>query len=270
MDRAQVIEHVREALLRERQVSALFLTGSLARGEGDEHSDVDLLAIVTSDAVPDVCERWLAVRPTLFPVVHETRRDWGAATLFHQITPDWVRLDLTIADATALDGRSRSTATPLFDRDGCADRLPERLPLSEVSPQTALHTVPEFFRVLALLPVALGREDHALGASGSTLLRSMLIEGLRELVTVEDRGGALSLRRLLPAEHYAVVAEVPPIAATRESVLAVHRYCAQHFVDAGRQLCRRAGTPWPADLVAAVATRTEPYLGPWRDGVADA
>jgi hypothetical protein len=197
------------------------------------------------------------------PLAYETALDFGASRLFNQITDDFVRYDVMATTETAVRNRSQSTVKVLFDRTGVYQRLPERLPLTEPSPAVVRRLVPEFFRVLSILPVVLGRADYAVGASGSELLRSMLIQAYQELVAVEDRGGALYLRRLLPEDHYSIITQIPAIEATEASTINVHRYCAQHFTPAARLLCERAGIEWPTAFVTKVAKHTTPLLGQW-------
>lgn len=73
-----------------------------------------------------------------------------------------------------------------------------------------------------------------------------------EDVAVEDRGGALHLSGLLPAARLQAVADLPPIAATREAVIAGHLACAQLFIPIARDLSDKAGVQWPAELERAV------------------
>ncbi|MFG1911429.1 aminoglycoside 6-adenylyltransferase [Kribbella sp. NPDC048928] len=262
-EQRQIIENVHRVLADDKDVDALLLTGSIGRDADDECSDVDFLLVAGEGRLDEVAQRWTANRGSAAPLVYDRAFDFGASRLFNQITNDWVRYDVVATTEASIGQRSQSTVKVLFDRTGVYERLPERLPLTEPSPATVRRLVPEFFRVLSMLPIVLGRSDFAVGASGSTLLRQMLIDAFQELVAVEDRGGAMYLRRLLPDDHYTVVAQVPSIEATEESVLAVHQYCAQHFTPVARSLCERTGVEWPTAFVAKVAERTEPIIGPW-------
>jgi hypothetical protein len=71
-------------------------------------------------------------------------------------------------------------------------------------------------------------------------------------VAVEDRGGALHLRGLLPEARLQALRALPPIAATREAVLAGHPACTQLFLPLAQGLCDRTGVQWPAELERAV------------------
>ncbi len=90
-----------------------------------------------------------------------------------------------------------------------------------------------------------------MAASGAGLLRTLLIDLMTEDVAVEDRGGVLHLGRLLPADRLATLSALPPIAATRESVLAAHRALAGIFLPLGHELAQRTGAVWPDRLEEA-------------------
>lgn len=244
-------------------VRALLLVGSLGRGAGDPFSDLDLLAVVAEDEVAAVAQSWPRVRGRIAPLVKADRFDVDSTVLFHQVTEDWVRYDLTLAPAVALDRQARDSCVVLFDRDGLTRSLPATRPVQRSSAAVAERIVPEFYRVLALTPVVLGRDDLVSAASGSSLMRGMLIDLARELVEVPDRGGALSLRRLLPQERYRAIGALPPIAANLAAVTAFQHVCARLFTPWARELCERTGADFPVDFARAVAKRTEPLLGGW-------
>jgi hypothetical protein len=90
------------------------------------------------------------------------------------------------------------------------------------------------------------------GQSGAGLLRDMLIDLMLEDVAVEDRGGALHLNALLPDDRRQALAELPPVRATGESVIAAHVVCAAAFLPLARDLHRRNGLEWPEEMEAAL------------------
>ena len=109
----------------------------------------------------------------------------------------------------------------------------------------------EFIRVLGLLPVVVGRDEHVVGASGATLLRTMLVQLALEDVAVEDRGGALHLRALLPDERYRAIAGLPPVLANRDAVIEAHTAAARIFIPLAESLAARCGAEFPAEFYAA-------------------
>jgi len=102
--------------------------------------------------------------------------------------------------------------------------------------------------VLGLLPVVVGREEFVVAVSGAGLLRDMLIDVMLEDVAVEDRGGALHLNRLLPADRQQLLTNLPALRATRESVINAHLACASVFLPLARDLHRRCGLVCPQDF----------------------
>jgi hypothetical protein len=89
----------------------------------------------------------------------------------------------------------------------------------------------------------------------------LLIQLMTEDVAVEDRGGALHLRGLLPDAQLAAIDELPPISATRESAIAVHMAVARLFLPLARDLSKRTGTPWPDALESALRAHLDSQLG---------
>jgi hypothetical protein len=105
--------------------------------------------------------------------------------------------------------------------------------------------------VLGLLPVVLGRDELEAAASGSTLLRMLLVQLLLEEAPGGGHAGALRLRPVLAPERLRLLRDLPPIAATRESAIAVHAACARAFLPIARDVAGRTGATWPGELEAA-------------------
>jgi hypothetical protein len=259
--RGDLLGWVTEWLRQDQRVRGLWITGSTARGTADAFSDLDLVAVVDDGGSRSgaFVDTWLtAVRQTM-PLVYHQVLDFGPTVVVnHIVGDDWLRFDLLVGLPDVLHGRSRRTAKVVFDHDGLDDGLPAEGEVSSPSAGVVAKVVPEFLRVAALLPVALGREDYVVAASGSTLLRTMLIQLIVESVEVEDRGGALHLSTLLDAEHYRALEALPPIDATRESAIGFHRACLDAFFPLAQDLCRRTGTTWPDEFATAVRRRLAP------------
>jgi hypothetical protein len=181
--------------------------------------------------------------------------------VFNQVTADWLRFDVSVITPASVDRYTASAVRPLFDKDDLYARLRQKgEPLAPSGPRIQELTK-EFMRILGLLPVVLGREEYAVSASGSGLIRMLLIQLMTEDVAVEDRGGALHLRGLLPDAQLAAIDELPPILATRESAIAVHMAVARLFLPLARDLSKRTGTPWPDALESALRAHLESQLG---------
>lgn len=256
--RADLLGWVTEQLRRDQRVRGLWITGSTARGTADAFSDLDLVAVVNDGGSPAgaFLDAWLTAVRQAMPLVYHQVLDFGPTLVVnHIVGDDWLRFDLLVGPPGVLRGRSRRTAKLVFDHDGLDDTLPAEGAVTSPSADVVAKVVPEFLRVAALLPVALGREDYVVAASGSMLLRTMLIQLMVESVEVEDRGGALHLSTLLAPEHYRTLEALPPIAATRESAIDFQRSCLDAFLPLAQDLCRRTEVTWPDEFATAVRRR---------------
>lgn len=194
MGQGDLIERVKHVLSQDARVLGLWLVGSYARGTNDRFSDVDLWVVVDATDVDGFCDDWPRICGEIAPTVLQRRV--GDRPIFNQITPDWLRFDLSVGTPEAIVGRTRSTVSPLYDPNGLSAGLREPGPLKLPDPGRVGSITREFLRVLGLLPVVIGRGEFVVGQSGVGLLRSMLIDVMLEEVAVEDRGGALHLNQL--------------------------------------------------------------------------
>jgi predicted nucleotidyltransferase len=257
-DRDALLVRLTAALRADERIRAAWLTGSLGRGAGDRYSDLDVLVAVADADRPGLLDDWSGLADSVASIVHTQRL--GTAVVNH-ITDGWLRFDASFVDPGDLSERSADGLLPLFDRDDLATRLGG--PASSAGPSAATvgRLTREFLRILGLLPVVLGRDEYVVGASGAGLARTLLIQLMVEEVAAPDPGGALHLRGLLPPDRLAQLAALPPIAATRESVLAVHLAVADLFLPLARTLADRSGTPWPAEMLAALREHLDRELG---------
>ncbi|MFG3258799.1 aminoglycoside 6-adenylyltransferase [Streptomyces sp. NPDC048172] len=256
---AQLIERIAQVLRDDPRVRAAWLSGSRGRGEADAYSDIDVWLVVPAGELPGFVQDWPALCDRITPTV--LRQQVGTAPVFTAVTPEWLRFDLAVGTPEDVPSRSRSTLEPLFDRADLTARLgPEGEPLTPDPARVAALTA-EFLRVLGLLPVALGRGEYVVAASGTGLLRQTLIQLMREDVAVEDRGGALRLEGLLPPERLRTLAALPPIEATRASAVAGHLACARAFLPLARDLYARCGLAWPGPLESAARAHLRATLG---------
>jgi hypothetical protein len=138
------------------------------------------------------------------------------------VTPEWLRLDLVVTS----ESRSDENAPPA---DGAA-------------------LVEEVFRVLGLLPIVVGRGEWIVGWGGVALLRLLLIQLLLAENGAAPTTGAKRVNPKLTEEQRAVVEALPPLAATRDSVIAGHLAVANAFLPRARALVGA----WPRALEEAM------------------
>jgi predicted nucleotidyltransferase len=252
------VDRVTEVLAADPRVLAAWLVGSHARGTADRHSDIDLWLVVA----PEHKDAFVADWPELSEqVAHSVLRQRVFGSTFLHISADWQRWDVSIGDPDDVPRRTRSTVKPLFDRAGLSDLLlPPGAPLAPDSAKISALTT-EFLRVMGLLPVVLGRDEHVVGVSGAGLLRGLIVQLFLEDVAVEDRGGALHLNALLPDDRLRELAALPAPEPNHDSVLHAHLACAGMFLPTARDLAARTGAQWPAELEDALRRRLLTELG---------
>lgn len=242
----ELIERAKQVLSRDDRVLGIWLVGSYGRGTSDQFSDVDLMVVADPDDVESFCDAWPGLSDAIAPTVF--RRRVGDRPVFNQITTDWLRFDVSVGTPDGLTSRTRSTVKAVYDPTGLSASLGEPGPPKQPDPGRVESISLEFLRVLGLLPVVVGRDEFVVAVLGAGLLRDLLIGVMLEDVAVEDRGGALHLNRLLPADRQQVLADLPAARATRESVIEAHVACASVFLPLARDLHDRCGLGWPQEF----------------------
>lgn len=241
------------------QIRAVFATGSIARGDADEYSDVDLLAVAEHDDIGPLAHRLATLHvPGLAPVVLFKTLDLGDTRVLNFVTADWDRYDIALEPVEMIGAHTRTTTTTLFDRDGLTQRLAAPGSPRPVDPATVERLTVEFLRVLGLFAVGHGRHDWVTLASGGMLLRQLTISLFSEEIAVEDRGGLLHLRRTLEPAAYQQLAELPAIMAAPEVCRLAHQHIAEVFLAKARQLSQQVDVTWPTALEESVRRRLAP------------
>jgi hypothetical protein len=254
MPRAELIDRIVDVLGADDRVRAVWLSGSLGRGGGDEFSDVDLLVAVEPDGRDAFVAGWEDTVTRIAPIVHRQRLEGGGVVVFTHVTDEWDRFDATIVTPPVTQAASELRV--LLDRADLHAGLPAIVEWPGPSSERVAALATEFLRVLGLLPVVVGRAEYVVGASGAGLLRGLIIQVMLE--DAPDRGGALRLRGVLPDDRLAALAALPPIEATRESVLGAHLACAALFLPLAKTL---AGDAFPNDLELALRRHLRRTLG---------
>ena len=156
----------------------------------------------------------------------------------------------------------------VFDRDGIAKRLPEpRLPPAvEHDAAWVSELIYTFIRTLSVLPMLLERGELVRLTQHVQCLKQDLLE----LLLFENgdppcrRPGAwawVDLSERLPASDLALVAGLPALAATRESVIEGHVAVASRFLPRARGAAARAGESFPSEFERAALGFLERELG---------
>jgi predicted nucleotidyltransferase len=261
MTHQELIDRAGEVLREDPRVQAAWLAGSFGRGDADAFSDVDLLIVVGDEDRDAYLAGWEAVIERIAPTVYRKALVHGEIGVYNAITRDWMRLDLTVMGPAHVASRARSGLKVLFDRAELHGSLPERGSPIPPDPDRVQRLTVEFLRVLGLLAVVLGRGEVLVAVTGCGHLRNHLISLFLETAAVEDRGGVLKLAPLLSEQQRTALEALPPLVATRDSVIEVHRALAEAFLPAARALHARLGLEWPDQFEHATLSHLEAQLG---------
>lgn len=257
------VEQAATLLRSEERVRLLWLTGSLAAGKADAQSDVDLRAAVPEEDFAAVGQWWQDVIDLLAPTVW--RRRWPGPpdeAILGAITTDYLRFDLVIQSVTDTKPRRLEAAKLLFDKDGLADRFPlTAAPAPDAFAQVPL-LVEEFIRLLGMLPIVVERNDVPIGMEGQLGLHSMLISvlllenGIDRMTT-----GKRHVAAYLNDEQRALLAQIPALAPTMESIIDGRVAYARAFLPRARRLMEARGQAYPAAFEAAARQHLWDTLG---------
>ena len=260
-EREALVSRLTEVLRSDDRVRAAWLSGSFGRGTADRFSDVDVLAAVSSEDLAAFADDWPALAPRVAETVLLQRHGGGSTVVVSHVTPSWVRFDLVITTVYQVADHSGSTLRPLFDHDDIHRLLRGRVAWAPPSPERVSKLITEFFRILGLLPVTLGRDEVFVAASGAALLRDLVVQMMLADASSPENGGALHLSTRLPADALGRLTALPPIVADRDAVLKAHLACAELFLPLARTLAGRVGAAWPTALAAACSGYLRRELG---------
>lgn len=241
-----LIKRITAVLSGDAAVDAIWLAGSLGQGGGDAFSDVDMLVLVADGNAPAVAERYAG---DLSAIAKTVLVNTIAGRVVNAVTADWDRFDLTFIEPGELDRYDGSKLSPLFNTSGREPPIQDPR-VYRTHPQTLNRLVAEFFRVLGLSVVALGREEYLVCLMGTDLLRRMTLDLMLEENGIDpaERGGALRRNPFLTAEQREALEALPVVAAKRESIMAVNTALAEIFLPRAKRLAADIAMDWPHAL----------------------
>jgi predicted nucleotidyltransferase len=259
-EQEDLLSVVTALLAASEAIEAAWLAGSLGRGVGDAFSDIDILALAGPGQAMEASRRIAEglsreMTPVLLNALHGGR-------VLNVVTPDWGRFDISFAEPPDLARYHAGWLTPLFNRGSHAP--PEGEPAAyRTTPAAVLTLVNEFFRVLGLLAVGVGRREWVLGLTGVDLLRRMTIDLMLEEngVGPGERGGALRRDAFLTEDQRRDLAGLSPVRADRAGIIAANAEVAAIFLPRARRLAATTGARWPAAFEAATRRHLHERVG---------
>ena len=231
------------------RVRALWIGGSLARGDADEVSDLDLIAAVDDDAYDEFVGGWRAWLAEVAETVWAEPLRFLPGS-FYAVTDRHERVDLVVEKASAIPTTFFRTRLVVLDKHGLDAAIPPPEPGAGPSPEKVDWIVREFFRDYGMFDVGVVREDWLLGVEACRFISGLLYQLFVEANAPVPPMGVKRWSDKLTPEQRAVLTALPAAAANRESVMAAHEAIARAFVDAARPICERLGVAWPDALEA--------------------
>ncbi|MET3898582.1 putative nucleotidyltransferase [Devosia sp. UYZn731] len=260
MNQQDLIGAVKEALMDEPAIRAMFLAGSYGRDTADEWSDVDFLAVVAPDDQRAFALRWREVLNAITPIVFWNELNRGGLIIM-AVSSEWLRCDLNVAPPGNLGHRAKNTLKPLIDRDGIYASLPDSLPFRAPDAGVVHYLIHEFIRMLGLLPVALGRREYVTMVLGVGMMRGHLETLLMQDVTNPDPGGILHQSKLLPPDQMQLLAALPYPGPDRDALIEANFEIARQFMPRARAMAKRLDIAWPEEFEAATRRRLRLTVG---------
>lgn len=255
-----LFERAAGVLFADERVRALWVSGSLARGDADASSDLDLIATVRDadfDAMAASWREWLgAITPTVL-----ARQIPFLQGSFYSVTPGCERFDLVLERVTAVKGNRFFARKAVFDRDGLDALRPPPLPPAPPDRNKVETAIEEPLRYLAMMPAMLKRNDPLLMQEAWGHLRRRISELFLEANAPLPTTGVKHWKDKMTPEQYAVLESLRWPDASRESLIAAHVAVWRALEAHGRPIAEKLGVRWPSELEAAVRAHLARELG---------
>jgi hypothetical protein len=260
----QLFDDAVEVLVADERVRALWVHGSVGRGEADRGSDLDLILAVEDDAFDELWGSWPEWLARITPTVIARPLPWPG--ILYALTPECLRLDLVLERISALPTSGFGRRALVFDRDGL-DALVPPSPVPPGPDRARVETaIEEPLRYLSMLPALLDREAYLLVQEGYSHIRRRLVELFQQANAPQPTVGVKHGRLQLTGEQYAVVEALPWPRATRDELVAAHRAIGSCLLEIGPPIAALVDLPWPRALEDAVRAHLRRELGIELDG----
>lgn len=242
-----LFDHLLAVCAADDRIRAVWLGGSLARGDADQSSDLDVLLAVADDAFEAFAAHWKEWLDTVTPTVIARALPFMPGSLY-SVTPTMERLDVVAERVSALASTFHRVRLLVIDKDGCAARLPASIEPPGTSTVAVAGLVEEFFRDYAMFHVVVEREDWLLGLEAIHLIRSLLYRLCAEANAPLPATGVKRWSEKLTAGQRSMLTALPAARARRDEVIAVHEEVSLVFVAQARSVCANLGVEWPTEL----------------------
>ncbi|HUR48034.1 MAG TPA: nucleotidyltransferase domain-containing protein [Acidimicrobiales bacterium] len=241
------------------RVRGMWLSGSLARGNADRASDLDLVIAVADDHREQFGSEWREWLADITDTVLAGELVFLKGS-FWSVTANWERFDVVVEAVSEIPTTRFPVRTLVFDRDDLSTRLPppkSRGPL----PGEVSRLVTEWFRVTAMAECILWRSDWRLAAEHLNVLTNLLLELYVEGNQPVPPMGVKKRSDQLTAEQRVTLEELPRSARSAEEFVSAHLAFSSAFLGAARPLAELVGAEWPGRVEHAAARHLTEVLG---------
>lgn len=239
-------------------VRAVWVGGSLARGEGDQFSDVDLNCLVSKDSLEFWRHRWSDVISELVGPLTMARTINDSIIGGFSVTRDWEHVDLIVHQ---LETFVRPAAYHvLYDPARLVDSAPSR-PVESDKSMSAGDMSEFFFYLTGSFATLIGRGELTLAQNSVLSLRQWLIQ----LMFVENGrkpiGGARRLNNYLTAEQQEDLEKIGMILDSPQQISASAAKVFYSFAGRAKQLTVIDGSTFPEPMFHVAERHLRRTLG---------
>lgn len=245
-----LFESARRICEDDERVRALWLSGSLARGDADAGSDLDLLLAVRDDALDEFARGWREWLARITPTVIARPLAFLPGS-FYSVTPGRERLDVVVEAVGKLTTSFFRTRRVVFDRDGLDALIPAATPAPGPSRERVAFLIEEFFRDYGMFDVGATRRDLLLGNEAVHLVRSLLYQLFCEANAPLPPSGLKQWSAKLTAAQRELLEHLPTGGSDFDAMVAAHEAVSRAFEASAREIARAQGVVWPEELEAA-------------------
>ncbi len=267
---APLLRRVLEVSAADDRIRAVWLGGSLARGDADQSSDLDVMIAVADEAFDAFVTDWKQWLANITSTVIARPLPFAPGS-FYSVTPTMERLDVVTERVSALANTFHRTRLAVLDKDDCATMVPPPWPSLRPAPATLAGIIEEFYRDYAMFPVVVDRQDWLLGIEAVGVVRGLLYKLYVEANAPQPMMGVKRWSDKLTAKQRAVLESLPSARANPDDVRRVHEEVSLTFVREARAIASTFEVVWPDDLHACVVghlrARSLPHLA--EDSAAD-
>jgi predicted nucleotidyltransferase len=243
----ELLERVVESLAGDDRVRALWLGGSVGRGDADAGSDLDLLVTVRDREPFGDARVWSMLDAVItIPIP-------GMSGCFAFTTAQGLRVDVVLETPGDVASSPYCRRIGVLDRDGLEPPAPTAYAEGpDVAQMQA--TVTEFLRQSAIFPAAVvAREDWLLGRMAVINYQRMLYDLFVESNQPLPVMGVKQWSSRLTGEQRELLRSLPTPAAERDSVVTAMSAARAAIRTYGRAALESAGGVWPVEVDDAMA-----------------